>query len=110
MLEVTSDQGVASFLAVLKLFGPQDFPYSFPMKGYTLALDFPANKKTFEILKKLDEITLRNKGRFYLAKDSRIDEHTFAVSDPRFSKFNHYRRKVGAFERFQSEQSKRLQL
>lgn len=110
LLEVISDQGVASFLAVLKLFGPQGFPYSFPMRGYTLALDFPANKKTFEVLEKLDEITVRNGGRFYLAKDSRIDNNTFAVSDPRFLKFNCYRKKVGAFEKFQSEQSKRLQL
>ena len=110
LLEAVSENGLASFLAVLKLFGPQDFPYSFPMKGYTLAMDFPANKKTLEFLKKLDDITLKNGGRFYLAKDSRVANQIFAASDPRFLEFNYYRKKVGAFEKFQSEQSKRLQL
>ena len=42
------------------------------MKGYTIALDFPVNEETLKLLDKLDEITLKYKGRFYLAKDARM--------------------------------------
>ena len=38
------------------------------MEGYTLALDFPVNKKTFDLMNKLDSITVRHKGVFILQK------------------------------------------
>ena len=53
---------MSSFLTALKRFGKQTGKFSFPMEGYTLALDFPVNEKTFEL--KLDEITLKYGGRF----------------------------------------------
>ena len=62
-----SNQG--SFLAVLKLFGKQDSLISFPMEGYTLALDFPISKNVFELLDYLDAIVLDYQGRFYFTKD-----------------------------------------
>ena len=42
------------------------------MEGYTIALDFPNNKKVLELLDRLDEIVIKYGGRLYLAKDSRI--------------------------------------
>ena len=44
ILKKISDEGLGSFLAVLKVFGEQDDLISFPKKGYTLALDFPVRK------------------------------------------------------------------
>ena len=61
----------------MKRFGKQTGKFSFPMEGYTLALDFPVNEKTFELLEKLDEITLKYGGRFYLAKDARMKKEVF---------------------------------
>ena len=48
ILKRISDEGLGSFLAVLKVFGKQDSLISFPEEGYTLALDFPVRNGLFE--------------------------------------------------------------
>lgn len=81
ILEEISKSGQGSFLAVLKLFGKQPcFPgnISFPMEGYTLALDFPIRKKLFPFLERLDAIVLDYGGRLYLTKDVRMSADVFA--------------------------------
>jgi hypothetical protein len=67
-----SKSGQGSFLAVLKLFGKKNEKAynSFPIEGYTLALDFKVNKKLLHLVPKLDEIVLKYDGRIYRAKDS----------------------------------------
>jgi len=52
-----------SFLALLKLFGAQDSVFSFPMKGYTLALDFLATPRVLQLLDRLDRIIVEHGGR-----------------------------------------------
>lgn len=72
ILETIAKSGNGSFLAVLKLFGknnPQAYN-SFPMEGYTLALDFKVNDKLKQLVEDLDEIVDRFGGRIYLTKDS----------------------------------------
>ena len=98
-----------SFLTVLKRFGKQESCLSFPMEGYTLALDFPITKKNIDLMKKLDEITLKYKGRFYLAKDSRMNRDTFKKSDIRFEEYKKFRSSKMK-KSFSSVQSKRLEL
>ena len=80
------------------------------MKGYTIALDFPANQNTLNLLEKLDEITLKYKGRFYLAKDARMKKEIFKRSDYRVEKFVDYRKKNNFNKCFISSQSSRLKL
>ena len=60
------------------------------MEGYTLALDFPVNKKTLDLMNHLDHITLKYGGRVYLAKDSRISRDAFTKSEHRANKFIKY--------------------
>ena len=75
ILERIAGSGLGSFLAVLKLFGPQKHPVgniSFPTPGYTLALDFPISAKLFSLLDELDAMVLDFGGRHYLTKDSRM--------------------------------------
>lgn len=80
LLETIARQGFGSFLAVLKLMGKEDNEISFPMEGYTLALDFPIKKGLFEFLDKLDEIVLKHGGRLYLSKDARMSPEMFNKS------------------------------
>ncbi len=58
---VASKKG--SFLAVLKAFGEKNSNYlSFPVKGYTLALDFKIDSQLFGFLDTLDQIVLEYGG------------------------------------------------
>ncbi len=77
ILQRISDEGLGSFLAVLKVFGKQDDLISFPTEGYTLALDFPVRNNIFSFLDELDEIVLQHGGRIYLSKDARMKKEIF---------------------------------
>ena len=110
LLDEIARAGSGSFLAVLKRFGKQDSAFSFPMEGYTLALDFPVNPKTLALLERLDRITLDHGGRFYLAKDSRMSAATLRASDGRVSDFQSLRDARDLTGRFRSAQAERLEL
>lgn len=110
LLSAISESGQASFLSVLKRFGPQDSAFSFPMEGYTLALDFPRSKAAIALMPELDAITLDHGGRFYLAKDSRMPAGILTSSDTRAEAFAAWRRDRGLTASFASLQSERLHL
>ena len=110
LLDTISASGQGSFLAVLKRFGAQDSPFSFPMAGYTLALDFPSNDRSLSVMNELDRITLDHGGRFYLAKDGRMPRAVFEASDARIAAFRDLRRARGWDRAFSSQQSERLGL
>lgn len=110
LLGATSDAGMGSFLAVLKLFGAQDSAFSFPTEGYTLTMDFPATRRAFDLMDRLDQIAVAHGGRFYLAKDARLDRKVFEASDDRIDGFREQRRALGAAAVFRSSQSERLAL
>ena len=110
LLAETAGAGGGAFLAVLKRLGPQESAFSFPMEGYTLALDFPANERTLALLDRLDAIALAHGGRFYLAKDGRMSAATLRASDPRVEGFRAFREARGLTGRFRSAQSERLGL
>ncbi|BBU57666.1 hypothetical protein KU6B_39310 [Mameliella alba] len=110
LLKAIADAGAGSFLAVLKRFGPQDSAFSFPMEGYTLALDFPMKAHTLDLLDRLDAIAVAHGGRFYLAKDSRMRADTLRQADDRVSEFQEMRETLGLKAHFASAQSERLSL
>nr|VFJ57209.1 MAG: FAD/FMN-containing dehydrogenase [Candidatus Kentron sp. DK] len=110
LLLAISQAGAGSFLAVLKRFGDQESYFSFPTKGYTLALDFPINQKTLALMAQLDEITLKHNGRFYLAKDSRMSRDVFWQSEFRAAEYCEYRASGENASMFSSVQSERLGL
>jgi FAD/FMN-containing dehydrogenase len=108
------ESGLGSFLAVLKLFGPQDGqisgPLSFPMEGYTLALDFPASAAAFSLFEELDKIVAERGGRIYLAKDARTGPAMVQNGYPRAGEFRTVRRRYDPLGKFSSAQSDRLAL
>ncbi len=71
MLVKIASSGMASPLAVLKRMGAGRAGYmSFPMEGYTLAVDFPNRAGAEALIHMLEEMTLHAGGRLYLAKDA----------------------------------------
>ncbi|UWQ00621.1 FAD-binding oxidoreductase [Aliiroseovarius crassostreae] len=71
MLARIADAGLASPLAVLKRMGTGRAGHlSFPMEGYTLAVDFPARDGAETLIAQLERMTVQAKGRLYLAKDA----------------------------------------
>lgn len=100
-----------SFLAVLKAFGKQNANLlSFPIEGYTLALDFKLDDGLFALLEELDAMVLDYGGRIYLTKDARMSEKTFKRSYPHWEAFQEVRSRYGAQGKFASHQSQRLGL
>ncbi len=93
IIEKIVSRGMGSFLTVLKTFGPgiPEAPHSFPIEGYTLALDFKVTNDLFPFLNELDEIVEKNGGRVYLTKDARMGVQFCKTSYPNLksgSKFN----------------------
>jgi hypothetical protein len=106
-----SRAGTGSFLAVLKRLGRASFGcLSFPMEGYTLALDFPVRDSTLALLGTLDAVVTDHGGRIYLAKDARAGARAIATGYPKLDAFRDVRRRYGLDRRFKSLQSTRLEL
>ena len=110
ILDRISDSGQGSFLAVLKRFGKGNSGVlSFPMEGYSLALDFPITRRLFPLLDELDAMVLDYGGRHYLTKDVRMSRDVFdrgyGVSAERFREL---KRNWDPQNKFVSLQSQRL--
>lgn len=110
MEEISRSRG-ASFLAVLKSFGAYGRGLlSFPMPGFTLALDFPRRADTRRLIERLQDITLEHGGRVYLAKDACLARDQLEAMYPQLERFESVLRQVDPGRRMQSDMSRRLRL
>jgi FAD/FMN-containing dehydrogenase len=111
ILNKIAETGFGSFLAVIKLFGKENNNYlSFPLEGYTIALDFKIQPKLFPLLDELDYLVADHGGRLYLAKDVRMHKEFFRKSYPRWELFLKMREDLKMNKKFNSLQSRRLGL
>jgi decaprenylphospho-beta-D-ribofuranose 2-oxidase len=110
LLERIAAAGAGSFLSVLKLLGPGRGMLSFPMEGYTLALDFSADASRLALLTELDAIVAAHGGRIYLAKDARIAAADFRRGYEALVEFARVRAAIDPDGKLASLQSRRLGL
>ena len=109
ILDRISDKGFASFLSVLKLYGPENKNWlSFPMEGYSLALDFKLQAGLFEFLHDLTEMVCEMGGRIYLAKDALMTEKQFNASYSKIEAFKLLRKDLSLTHVIESKLSIRL--
>ena len=104
--------GLPAFLAVLKRLGEEgNGLLSFPMAGYTLAMDLPVTGPAlFRLLDEFDEVVLQHGGRIYLAKDARLAPQSLRAMYPRLGEWQRVRNKLDPDGVFSSSLSRRLRI
>jgi decaprenylphospho-beta-D-ribofuranose 2-oxidase len=112
LLEMLRAQRLPMYLATLKRLGPgSGGMLSFPLQGWTLAIDVPARAPGLaDALDRADLLVASAGGRVYLAKDARMASETLAAMYPALPKFLEVRARVDPHETLRSDLSRRLGL
>ena len=90
ILQEVEKNGIASPLAVLKIFGEIESKgiMSFPRRGVTLAMDFPhKDSSELALFNRLDSLVADAGGAVYPAKDARMSAENFRQFFPKVDEF-----------------------
>ncbi len=111
LLAKIAESRLASPLAVLKRLGSgRAGMLSFPMAGWTLAVDFRACQAAAELIAGLEAMTLAAGGRIYLAKDALLSPGAVHRMYPELDTFRAVCDRIDPARRFSSDLARRLQL
>lgn len=112
VLSKLREEKCGSFLTVLKSFGEDSKGFiSFPIKGWTLAVDLPASGQNLsKVLRELEEIVMSAGGRIYLTKDSRLNPEHLPEMYVDLEKWKGIKHKFDPTNQWQSDQGRRLKL
>jgi decaprenylphospho-beta-D-ribofuranose 2-oxidase len=111
VIERIAALGRPSFLGVLKRFGDGGGMLSFPMPGWTLALDFPAAASGIaSVLDEIDRRVADSGGRVYLGKDARLAPALLPVMYPEFDRWAEVRASLDPAHAMRSDLERRLDL
>ena len=108
ILSTVQNKGMNPFLGILKLLGGKSSYLSFPLNGFSLAMDFPITSRLFLQLDELDRLVAGYGGRIYLAKDARMNAKVFECGYEELGKFREVKQRYDTTATFTSCQSKRL--
>lgn len=112
ILSILHENKCGSFLTVLKSLGAESRGLmSFPMSGWTLAIDFPiGDAKLSQVLRDIDDLVLKVSGRIYLTKDSRMSSKHLSTMYPRLDEWKKIKSRVDPDNVWQSDQGRRLKI
>ncbi|MBW3605799.1 MAG: FAD-binding oxidoreductase, partial [Actinobacteria bacterium] len=100
-----------TFVAVLKRLGRGAGLLSFPIDGWTVAVDIPAGVAELgRLLDDCDEIVCQAEGRVYLAKDGRLSAHRLRRMYPEVDGWRRIRDQLDPHGRWRSDLGRRLGL
>lgn len=98
-----------SYLAVIKYHREGKGPLTFPMRGYSIALDFPNTRRVRGVLPQLDRWISDHGGRVYLAKDAMLTPDLFHTMYPQGEDWVRFIRANDPEKKFTSLMSERLE-
>lgn len=110
LLSYIHSQNLFSFLAVIKYHGAHEGLLSFPIRGYSVALDFPCTPAVIQLQKSLNDKVIQYGGRVYLAKDSLLTSkqfHTMYAND--YQEWKSIISRINPNQNIDSHLSQRLQ-
>ena len=111
MLARIAESELASPLAVVKRMGPGRAGFmSFPMEGYTLAVDFRNRGGAANLVHALEGMTAKAGGRLYLAKDALASGEAVRGMYPEYSDYAAEVAKIDPEGTFETDMVRRLGL
>ena len=112
LVEAFTHSPVPPALSVLKRLGPQgEGMLSFPLQGWTLAVDLPAHDaEVYLMLDRMDQVVAEVGGRVNLAKDTRLRPDVLSAMYPRLAEWREVKARIDPESRFRSDLANRLGL
>lgn len=112
LMELISTSDQKPFLNVLKRLGPEhpNTSLSFPVEGYTFAIDFPITDGLPALIDHLDDVLVSMGGRIYLGKDAFLKPKHLTAMYPKIDAWRAVKRHYDPEQRFTSHLARRVGL